>query len=701
MSSGKRRFIISLLVFLTLGIPGYTVAYSDKEPKLLHETMDIAIGYPAVINQGEDFPSIEVYPESKGLLNVYITSEDDGSIYKDHPIINLTQGDTVIIEFSGSPSLGRYRIHLKLEYDNGKEIYDSFYFSVLDPKRLLPDYSLAVHPDKDGKLVYNADYRGNRIPDFSTVGYMAGEVPIPDVPVKIVLEPIPGDNTERIQEAINELSKMEPDENGFRGAILLKKGIYEINDYLIIAESGIVLRGEGRGEPEVFDTDDLPFTWKVMGQDFWLDPVKRYTLDELKDSLKDKEATILIATGKERRTLINVQGGREYIQVPKGDLLESYPRRNWLSDPITILAETKSDIIDQYVPVGAKSFRVENPEFFEVGDPIIILRIGNSEWISEIQMDQIPPRPDGGRITQWSPFNLEFENIITSIDGDKIYVKHPIVNAIEKQWGGGRIYRYEDDGRIQNVGIENLHAISYWRANEDWVDDTRHSEKFIDFDNIKNAWVRDVTKEHFYSRNGAIQIGRRAISITIQDCSTLIADRGFYYGPGYDPSGRTFYETDVYVGRYGYRIEGQLNLVMRTYAVNNRHAFTFGSRVPGPNVFHDSIGHQSLTWSEPHHRWSVGGLYDIVDDMIALMNRLWYGTGHGWAGANYVAWNTRGELVCQQPPTAQNWAIGHAGKKDEGPFANYAENGYWESHGRHVQPISLYLQQLKDRMNGE
>jgi len=22
-----------------------------------------------------------------------------------------------------------------------------------------------------------------------------------------------------------------------------------------------------------------------------------------------------------------------------------------------------------------------------------------------------------------------------------------------------------------------------------------------------------------------------------------------------------------------------------------------------------------------------------------------------WAGANYVAWNTRGTLICQQPPT--------------------------------------------------
>ena len=66
-----------------------------------------------------------------------------------------------------------------------------------------------------------------------------------------------------------------------------------------------------------------------------------------------------------------------------------------------------------------------------------------------------------------------------------------------------------------------------------------------------------------------------------------------------------------------------------------------------------------------------------------------------------MAWNTRGELVCQQPPTAQNWAIGHVGKRDPGPFAQHAEPGYWESEGRHVSPRSLYLAQLKARLGAE
>jgi len=50
----------------------------------------------------------------------------------------------------------------------------------------------SVHLGDDGKLVYTPDERGNRIPDFSRCGYMGGGVKLPDVPVKITLEPREG-----------------------------------------------------------------------------------------------------------------------------------------------------------------------------------------------------------------------------------------------------------------------------------------------------------------------------------------------------------------------------------------------------------------------------------------------------------------------------------------------------------------------------
>src|SRR5690606_25022993 len=71
--------------------------------------------------------------------------------------------------------------------------------------------------DKSGKLVYASDERGNRIPDFSYSGYMAGEKPIPDVPVRVVVPVKSGDAAKRIQAALDYVSSLPPDSEGIRG----------------------------------------------------------------------------------------------------------------------------------------------------------------------------------------------------------------------------------------------------------------------------------------------------------------------------------------------------------------------------------------------------------------------------------------------------------------------------------------------------
>jgi hypothetical protein len=48
-----------------------------------------------------------------------------------------------------------------------------------------------------------------------------------------------------IQNAIDEVSAMKPSGNGFRGAILLTKGLYKVSGTIKISVSGIVLRGQG------------------------------------------------------------------------------------------------------------------------------------------------------------------------------------------------------------------------------------------------------------------------------------------------------------------------------------------------------------------------------------------------------------------------------------------------------------------------
>ena len=99
--------------------------------------------------------------------------------------------------------------------------------------------------NKTGNLVYHEDEKGNKIPDFSYVGYHSGEKPIPKIPTLITLKALPKDNTKNIQTAIDRLGQLTKDKDGFRGAILLKKGIYRVSGEISINKSGIVLRGEG------------------------------------------------------------------------------------------------------------------------------------------------------------------------------------------------------------------------------------------------------------------------------------------------------------------------------------------------------------------------------------------------------------------------------------------------------------------------
>ena len=81
--------------------------------------------------------------------------------------------------------------------------------------------------------------------DFSTAGYTAQNKPIPNAPVRVVVEPQPGDNTARIQRAIDHVASLPPDTNGLRGAVLLLKGRHEILGGLTITNSGVILRGQG------------------------------------------------------------------------------------------------------------------------------------------------------------------------------------------------------------------------------------------------------------------------------------------------------------------------------------------------------------------------------------------------------------------------------------------------------------------------
>lgn len=640
VTTGKffRRNMIPLVAaawLLGLAVsPGFAISVSAR---LLHDTMETAIGSPAIIRPGQEFPTLKVTLEGGSPVDLGggIVREEDGKMLLEIEPRRLAAGREEQFVFSGTPAAGRYRIQLWFARDGEVLARDAYYFSVFDPDGLPAGQSLIVHPGKDGKLVYIPDYRGNRIPDFSAAGYMAGSADIPEVPVRITLHPQPGDDTRRIQAAIDEVAALPPDREGLRGAVLLSRGVYQIEDTITIAAGGVVLRGEGAG-----DQSTGP----------WFDPGTDPGLDGLRQSLAEKPATVLIAV----RHAGNLPGIR--LRGP----YEPGPRA------------TPSEILDLYVPVGAVSFTVAGAGDYRLGESIIVRRTGNRDWIRAIAMDNIPPRPHVHlhAIRQWQPFNHDFERRITSIDGQRITIDAPIFTAIEHRWGGGRIYQRGDSRRLARSGVERLRLIQYpaWRDDEGKM---HLRGTAVGVENVDNGWVRNVVAEHFH---GAAFSVARSRWISLLDSAALLAD------PPMVSDG---------VPSYGFSIAAQEVLVKGCYALKCRHPFVTAGPEAAGVVFLESRGERSSAASQPRYGWSSGGLFDNVEDfLITFMNRLNFSSGHGWAGANHVAWNTRGRLICERSPGAQNWAIGHYGQRmvgahhgwrpDDNDLYDGGGYGYWE-----------------------
>ena len=200
--------------------------------------------------------------------------------------------------------------------------------------------SVLVHKDVNGRLVYTAyTNQGetnvvNTIPDFSCCGYMDGGVAIPDVPVVLTVFPQPGDDTQIIQTAINSVSARTPDVNGFRGALLLKSGRYQVSNTLNITASGVILRGEGQD---------------VLGP-------------------------ILEATTASDYDVISVGSGSAGYGAQSG---------------------TTRTITTPYVPVGATSFEVSSTSGYAVGNWIVIQRTPNQFWIDDLNMAPYGWTPSG------------------------------------------------------------------------------------------------------------------------------------------------------------------------------------------------------------------------------------------------------------------------------------------------------------------
>ena len=306
---------------------------------------------------------------------------------------------------------------------------------------------------------------GDRVPDFSFCGYMAGEEPLPDlftradIPVFRFDNP-GGDCTGRLQALVDHVCTLPVREGGFRAVIFLPAGKYSLQGSLRISGSGVVLRGEGPG-------------------------------------------TILFGEGEGRETLIKISGKEQRSYGPE--------------------AAMECD----YLPVNASRIPLGAGHGIKAGDKVRITRPSTREWIELLGADRIGLFADYN-MPAWTPgdFDLNFDRTVVSADDSGITTDVPLPQSFDARYGGGYVRAYTQTGRIDHVAIENLTLESAFDPS--LAKDENHRWMAVTIDDASDCWVRRVTVKHFVSSAVYLLPGASRITVEECKCLEPVGEIGGY-----------------------------------------------------------------------------------------------------------------------------------------------------------------------------
>lgn len=255
-----------------------------------------------------------------------------------------------------------------------------------------------------GKLVYTTDAKGDKVPDFSGVGYMNGESAIPTIQVVKTVNALAGDNLTNIQTAIDEVAAMPLDANGFRGAILFKAGTYNVSEAVNITASGIILRGEGA-------------------------------------------ATNFIATKTSQFNLFNFKGA-------SSTGVSSSTTKAITDAYVPVGAKQVTVAAGHTFAVGSNVFvhRIPNQAW------ITLLKM---DILSTL------PGADASTVN-WTPstYDVYYERKVTAVNGNSISLDAPIMDMIDPTYSTGEVMKF-NDYRIQKCGIEYMKLSSTYTSETD------------------------------------------------------------------------------------------------------------------------------------------------------------------------------------------------------------------------------------------
>jgi hypothetical protein len=392
------------------------------------------------------------------------------------------------------------------------------------------------------------------------------------VPAAISIRPTGGDDTVLLQQAIDHVSALPPRENGFRGAVLLRPGRYRVAGHLELRTSGVVLRGSGN--------------------------------------------TTIVATGKGRRTLIEMGGVADAAT----------------GAPVSITDET--------VPAGGMALTLESTTGLRPGDRIVITRPSTAAWIAALGAAGFAGAYANLRL-DWAPGsrNLVWDRTVAAVDPARrqVSLDAPITTALERRYGGGAVARVASGLPVARVGIENLTLESEFSAANPF--DEQHSWIAVALNRVEDAWARGIVARHF--AGSAIRVGPRARRVTIEACRSQ--------QPVSEPGGYR---------RQSFLVEGQQVLVRQCSSEQGMNDFAIGLLAGGPNVFLDSTATGALGPSGSFESWASGVLYERVrvqGSGIRLTFDNSRSQGGAWTAANSAVWNCDArDIELRGPEGAEN-----------------------------------------------
>ena len=233
------------------------------------------------------------------------------------------------------------------------------------------------YPGADGKLVYGTTKQGDRMIDFSHAGYMGGGVALPFVPAKLTVHPLAEgeDCSEFIQQAIDRVSALPKDADGFRGAVLLAPGRYVCSQPLRISADGVVLRGSG----------------------------------------SDKSGSVIVMTGPKHTAIMVTNGQRRGGALDGGD------------------GANAVKVTDKYVPAGSYSVNVADASGFKAGDMVRVSKPVTDKWAQYMKMHDMSRN---GKPQTWlkTGSRLSVEREVAAVDGNRITFKVPLVDSYDSKF---------------------------------------------------------------------------------------------------------------------------------------------------------------------------------------------------------------------------------------------------------------------------